>query len=223
MLFFGNFSNTTNDTILLPLQNGVLSKEMQSVDFDISFNIAIYPVNNYEVKSCSKGKVKSIFCQEDGRQVVMIKNVELVYGYVLDSPLVKVGQSLEKAQIIGSLKNVDRDTVNHFPLIFLVLKNGNFIDPRKFIVYKYSEAGSEYCCVHKGFLNAAGNKRQKITIDNPANKKQQQLIQAEWYINILSHILRHGAAFPSVYRAGRREDRPKQSDTMLYDFFEKIS
>ncbi|MGN6194544.1 MAG: hypothetical protein ACTHOB_06370 [Ginsengibacter sp.] len=65
MLAIGRFINAKEDTILLPLQNGVLQEKTQSVGYEMTFNIAIYPVNNYEVKSCSKGKVTSIFCDED--------------------------------------------------------------------------------------------------------------------------------------------------------------
>jgi hypothetical protein len=136
LFIFGSLISCQADTMLLPLQNGVLRKPaMQHVDVDISFNVAILPANNYEVKSCSNGKVASIFPNQD-RQVVFIRDSQLVYGYVLDSPLVKAGQALKKGEMIGTLKKVRPDTANLFPLIFLVLKNGEFADPERFIVYK---------------------------------------------------------------------------------------
>jgi hypothetical protein len=137
LLIFANLTTSNADTILLPLQNGIIRKEqIAGVNFDMSFNIAISPLDTYEVQSCSSGTVASIFSQDDGRLMVMIKNRNLAYGYVLDSPFVKVGQLLSKAEIIGKLKD-GGEAENCFPLIFLVLKNGNFIDPRKFIIYKH--------------------------------------------------------------------------------------
>jgi hypothetical protein len=136
LFIFGSLLSCRADTMLLPLQNGVLrTQEMQQVDVDIPFNIAILPADNYEVRSCSNGKVASIFCNKD-RQVVFIRDSQLVYGYVLDTPLVKAGQSLKKGEMIGTLKSARSDTTNLFPLIFLVLKNGEFTDPERFIVYK---------------------------------------------------------------------------------------
>ncbi|MGN6196714.1 MAG: DUF6443 domain-containing protein, partial [Ginsengibacter sp.] len=97
------------------------------------------------------------------------------------------------------------------------------------IHYNYLNLPDSITITGKGYIkyiyDAAGNKEQKITIDNPANKKTVTTYTSEMVYQYTA-IPSTGTGLDTLQFIGQEEGRirPKtvnKSDTMLYDFFER--
>ena len=93
--------------------------------------IFIQPSTDFNVKSCSDGKVQSVFKVGSDWAMVIIQN-DTSYAYAqMDSVVVNPGEYINKGDAIGQRKMIPND---YKSIIFFVLKGNKELDPEKFIV-----------------------------------------------------------------------------------------
>jgi hypothetical protein len=134
VLFFFNLSADANDTLFLPIKNGIVKYDK----FDSSFlsypnGIKIYAINDFRVRSCSDGRVTSASKLSNGEFLVVIMGSDsLFYSYgSLDIACVKKGQLIRRGDEIGTLTKANPE--ERF-IIFSVMKRNKFLKAEKFLI-----------------------------------------------------------------------------------------
>ncbi|HEX3081365.1 MAG TPA: M23 family metallopeptidase [Puia sp.] len=94
--------------------------------------IFIQPSNDFNVRSCSDGKVQNVFkVGADWAMVIMQNDTSYAYAQ-MDSVTVNPGELVNKGDVIGQRKLIPND---YKSIIFFVLSGNKELDPEKFIVY----------------------------------------------------------------------------------------
>ncbi len=123
--------NIAGDTMRLPINGGkilTLEKSAQA-----HRGIFIQPSNDFNVRSCSDGKVQSVFkVGSDWAMVIMHNDTSFAYAQ-MDSVSLNPGELVNKGDLIGQRKLIPND---YKSIIFFVLKGNKELDPEKFIVYQ---------------------------------------------------------------------------------------
>jgi Peptidase family M23 len=122
--------NISGDTMLLPITRGrILTLREKSPP--AHRGIFIQPSDDFNVRSCSDGKVKNVFKIGSGWAVVIAQQ-DTSYTYAqMDSVTVNSGQFVNTGDLIGERKLIPND---YKSIIFFVLKGNKELDPEKFIV-----------------------------------------------------------------------------------------
>ena len=120
------------DTMQLPIYNGrVLTLKEKSAP--AHRGIFIQPSNDFNVRSCSDGKVQNVFQVGSDWAIVIMQN-DISYTYAqMDSVTVNPGEFVNKGDLIGQRKLIPNDFKS---IIFFVLKGNKELDPEKFVVYQ---------------------------------------------------------------------------------------
>ena len=118
------------DTMRLPVNGGrILTLNEKSEP--AHRGIFIQPSNDFNVRSCSDGKVQSVFQMgADWAVVIMLNDTSYAYAQ-MDSVVVNPGQLISRGDLIGQRKLIAND---YKSIIFFVLKENKELDPEKFIV-----------------------------------------------------------------------------------------
>ena len=134
VIIFLTFLNmhVARDTLQLPIYNGrVLTLKEKSAP--AHRGIFIQPSNDFNVRSCSDGKVQNVFkVGSDWAIVIMHNDTSFAYAQ-MDSVSVNPGEFVNKGDLIGQRKLIPND---YKSIIFFVLKGNKELDPEKFIVYQ---------------------------------------------------------------------------------------
>lgn len=124
--------HVAQDTMWLPISNGrvVTLKEKSA---PAHRGIFIQPSNDFNVRSCSDGKVQNVFQVGSDWAMVIMQN-DTGYAYAqMDSVFVHPGEIVNRGDMIGQRKLIPND---YKSIIFFVLKGNKELDPEKFIVYQ---------------------------------------------------------------------------------------
>ena len=123
--------NTAGDTMRLPIDGGrILTVKEKSAP--AHRGIFIQPSNDFNVRSCSDGKVQSVFkVGADWAMVIMQNDTSYAYAQ-MDSVTVNPGELINRGDLIGQRKLIPND---YKSIIFFVLKGNKELDPEKFIIY----------------------------------------------------------------------------------------
>jgi murein DD-endopeptidase MepM/ murein hydrolase activator NlpD len=132
IIFFAFFNiQTSVDTMRLPIHGGrilTLEKSAQA-----HRGIFIQPSNDFNVKSCSDGKVQSVFKVGSDWVMVIMQN-DTSYAYAqMDSVTLNPGELVNRGDLIGQRKLIPND---YKSIIFFVLFGNKELDPEKFIFYQ---------------------------------------------------------------------------------------
>ena len=120
------------DTMRLPINGGRIL-EIQEKFQPAHRGILIQPSNDFNVRSCSDGKVQSVFKVGSGWAMVIMQN-DTSYAYAqMDSVMLNPGEFVNRGDLIGQRKLIPND---YKSIIFFVLKGNKELDPEKFIIYK---------------------------------------------------------------------------------------
>ncbi len=123
--------HVARDTMRLPIYGGriiTLEKTAQA-----HRGIFIQPSNDFNVRSCSDGKVQNVFkVGSDWAMVIMQNDTSYAYAQ-MDSVVVNPGEVISRGDLIGQRKLIPDD---YHSIIFFVLKGNRELDPEKFIVYQ---------------------------------------------------------------------------------------
>jgi len=132
-----NFAAT--DTLLLPIRNGILLEAPAScLGRHEGDDIMILPAHSFEVASCSAGKVTMVQRYDDSTYAVVLRTGTIYYAYTnMDSVFVAKGDSIQKTQVIGKLKQqlAKGERREDFALSFFVLNKDKSLNPRKYLVH----------------------------------------------------------------------------------------
>lgn len=117
------------DTMRLPINRGrIISLKEKSAQ--VHRGIFIQPSNDFNVRSCSDGKVQSVFkVGVDWAMVIMQNDTSYAYAQ-MDSVYVNPGEFVNRGDLIGQRKLIPND---YKSIIFFVLKGNKELDPEKFI------------------------------------------------------------------------------------------
>ena len=119
----------TYDSMLLPVSNGKIIT-LEKGSSVAHRGIFIQPTNDFNVKSCSDGKVQNLFRAKTG-WVIVIANEDTLFTYAqLDSAAVNPGWEISKGDLIGRRKLIPGD---YKSIIFFILKGKKELDPEKYI------------------------------------------------------------------------------------------
>ena len=123
--------HTVSDTMRLPVYGGrILALKEKSTP--AHRGILIEPTNDFNVRSCSDGKVQNVFkAGADWAMVIMQNDTSYAYAQ-MDSTTVNPGEFVNKGNVIGRRKLIPND---YKSIIFFVLKGNKELDPEKFITY----------------------------------------------------------------------------------------
>ncbi len=132
IIFLAFFNiHTSVDTMQLPINGGrilTLEKSAQA-----HRGIFIQPSKDFNIRSCSDGKVQSVFkVGSDWAMVIMQNDTSYAYAQ-MDSVTVNPGELVNRGDLIGQRKLIPND---YHSIIFFVLKGNKELDPEKFIVYQ---------------------------------------------------------------------------------------
>jgi hypothetical protein len=118
------------DTMQLPIHGGrILTMEKSA---QAHRGIFIQPSNDFNVRSCSDGKVQNVFKVGSDWALVIMQN-DTSYAYAqMDSVTLNPGELVNRGDLIGQRKLIPND---YHSIIFFVLKGNKELDPEKFIVY----------------------------------------------------------------------------------------
>jgi murein DD-endopeptidase MepM/ murein hydrolase activator NlpD len=121
--------HSTGDTMRLPIYGGrILTLKEKSTQ--AHRGIFIQPSNDFNVRSCSDGKVQNVFkVGADWALVIMQNDTSFAYAQ-MDSVVVNPGEFVSKGDLIGQRKLIPND---YKSIIFFVLKGNKELDPEKFI------------------------------------------------------------------------------------------
>jgi hypothetical protein len=124
--------NISGDTMLLPVNRGrILALTEKSSP--AHRGIFIHPTNDFNVRSCSDGKVQSVFKVSSDWAVVIIQH-DTSYAYAqMDTVIVNPGQYVNRGDLIGERKLIPND---YNSIIFFVLKGDKELESKKFIIYQ---------------------------------------------------------------------------------------
>lgn len=137
-MVFSTIHFSAPDTMLLPLRNGIVLEAPRScLGKHESDGIDILPTDDFEARSCSAAKVTMVQRYDDNRYAVVLRTDSLYYAYYVDTIYVAKGDSVQKAQVIGKLKQQleKGETREEFPLRFFVFEKGTFVNPGKYLFY----------------------------------------------------------------------------------------
>ena len=134
VLYFINYNLKNNDTLLLPFCSGkVIENKLDNSYVTHPIGIFISPTNEFVVRSCSEGTDKKISKLRDGNLITVSSLRGLYYCY---SPLANIkvikGEKVHKGTLLGNILRV-KDSENN--LSFSVLRNDEFLDAKKYLVY----------------------------------------------------------------------------------------
>ena len=126
------------DTLLLPIQNGIVVKDKTDSSLTMHPNgILVSPTDNFNVRSCTDGKIATVTEMPGGSNrylVIVVATDGRTYGYgLIDTATVIRDQAITKGAIIGTLTKGQREE-NY--IIFTVLKDGRFLNSEKYLVYQ---------------------------------------------------------------------------------------
>ena len=132
IILFAFFNlHTSVDTMRLPIYGGrilTLEKPAQA-----HRGIFIQPSNDFNVRSCSDGKVQNVFkVGSDWAMVIMQNDTSYAYAQ-MDSVTLNPGEFVNKGDLIGQRKLIPND---YKSIIFFVLFGNKELDPEKFIFYQ---------------------------------------------------------------------------------------
>jgi|SRR5450755_3469223 hypothetical protein len=124
--------NISGDTMLLPINRGrILTLKEKSAP--AHRGIFIQPSDDFNVRSCSDGKVQSVFKVGSDWAIVIMQN-DTSYAYAqMDSVVVNPGEIVSSGDLIGQRKLIPND---YNSIIFFVLKGDKELEPEKFILFK---------------------------------------------------------------------------------------
>jgi hypothetical protein len=131
IIFFAFFIHGSVDTMRLPINQGriLILKEKKS---PAHRGIFIQPSTNFNVRSCSDGRVQNVFkVGADWAMVIMQNDTSYAYAQ-MDSITLNPGELVNKGDLIGQRKLIPND---YKSIIFFVLKGNKELDPEKFVVY----------------------------------------------------------------------------------------
>src|SRR5450432_1723119 len=122
--------NISGDTMRLPINRGrILNLNEKSAP--AHRGIFIQPSDDFNVRSCSDGKVQSVFqVGSDWAIVIMLNDTSYAYAQ-MDSVVVNPGELISRGDLIGQRKLIPND---YKSIIFFVLKGNKELDPKQFIV-----------------------------------------------------------------------------------------
>jgi hypothetical protein len=132
IIFLTLFHLNVADTMRLPITRGrIITLKEKSAP--AHRGIFIQPSNDFNVRSCSDGKVQSVFqVGADWAIVIMLNDTSYAYAQ-MDSVVVNPGELISRGDLIGQRKFISND---YNSIIFFVLKGNKELDPEKFIVYQ---------------------------------------------------------------------------------------
>ena len=124
--------HTAVDTMRLPINGGrILTVKEKSAQ--VHRGIFIQPSNDFNVRSCSDGKVQSVFKVDADWAMVIMQN-DTSYAYAqMDSVVLNPGEFVNRGDLIGQRKLIPND---YKSIIFFVLKGNKELDPEKFIDFQ---------------------------------------------------------------------------------------
>jgi len=123
--------HTSGDTMRLPINGGRIL-DIKEKSRPAHRGIFIQPSNEFNVRSCSDGKVQNVFkVGADWAMVIMQNDTSYAYAQ-MDSVTVNPGELVNKGDVIGQRKLIPND---YKSIIFFVLSGNKELDPEKFIVY----------------------------------------------------------------------------------------
>jgi len=124
--------HTAGDTMRLPINGGKIL-DIKEKSQPAHRGIFIQPSADFNVRSCSDGKVQSVFkVGADWAMVIMQNDTSYAYAQ-MDSVTVNPGELVNKGDLIGQRKFIPND---YKSIIFFVLKGNKELDPEKFIIYR---------------------------------------------------------------------------------------
>ena len=134
-IIFLTFFNihTAVDTMRLPINGGRIL-EIKEKSRPAHRGILIQPSTDFNVRSCSDGKVQSVFkVGSDWAMVIMQNDTSYAYAQ-MDSVMLNPGEVVNRGDLIGQRKLIPND---YKSIIFFVLKGNKELDPEKFIIYQH--------------------------------------------------------------------------------------
>ena len=124
--------HTAGDTMRLPMYGGRIL-DIKEKSRPAHRGIFIQPSVDFNVRSCSEGKVQSVFKVGSDWVMVIMQN-DTSYAYAqMDSVMLNPGEFVNRGDLIGQRKLIPND---YKSIIFFVLKGNKELDPEKFIVYQ---------------------------------------------------------------------------------------
>ena len=122
--------HTSVDTMRLPIYGGRIL-EIKEKSRPAHRGIFIQPTADFNVRSCSDGKVQNVFKVGADWAMVIVQN-DTSYAYAqMDSVMVNPGEFVNRGDLIGQRKLIPND---YKSIIFFVLKGEKELDPEKFIL-----------------------------------------------------------------------------------------
>jgi septal ring factor EnvC (AmiA/AmiB activator) len=124
--------HTAGDTMRLPINGGRIL-DLKEKSAQAHRGIFIQPSNDFDVRSCSDGKVQNVFkVGADWAMVIMQNDTSYAYAQ-MDSVTVNPGEFVNRGDLIGQRKLIPND---YKSIIFFVLKGNKELDPQEFIIYQ---------------------------------------------------------------------------------------
>jgi len=121
--------HSTSDTLHLPIYGGrILTLKEKSQP--AHRGIFIEPADDFDVRSCSDGRVQNVFKAGSGWAVVIQQNDTSFTYAQMDSVTVNPGNIINKGDLIGQRKLIPGD---YKSIIFFILKGNKELDPEKYI------------------------------------------------------------------------------------------
>jgi hypothetical protein len=131
IIFFAFFIHGSVDTMRLPINQGRILT-LKEKNPPAHRGIFIQPSTDFNVRSCSDGRVQNVFkTGADWAMVIMQNDTSYAYAQ-MDSVTVNPGELVSKGDLIGQRKLIPND---YKSIIFFVLKGNKELDPEKFIIY----------------------------------------------------------------------------------------
>jgi septal ring factor EnvC (AmiA/AmiB activator) len=120
------------DTMRLPVNRGRIIS-LQEKSAQKHRGIFIQPSDDFNVRSCSDGRVQNVFqVGSDWAMVIMQYDTSYTYAQ-MDSVFLNPGEFVNRGDLIGQRKLIPND---YKSIIFFVLKGNKELDPEKFIIYQ---------------------------------------------------------------------------------------
>ncbi len=118
------------DTMLLPVYGGKILS-LHDKTKTAKSGILIRPTGDFSVRSCSDGKVQSVWQTKSG-WCAMINSNDTFFTYAqMDTVLVNPNWLINRGDLIGERKLIPND---YNSIIFIVLKGNKELDPENFII-----------------------------------------------------------------------------------------
>jgi hypothetical protein len=136
VFFLAACSSTSNaDALLLPIQNGRIVKDSNRSMMHHPIGILIAPTNDFEVRSCTNGKISAVIKLQDNKSLIVVASDKITYySYgLVDEVAVEKGQTISKGSVLGKLKNIPGE-LN--VLAFSIRREGKDLNAEKYTVYQ---------------------------------------------------------------------------------------